>query len=272
MMTYSVQEINAFASFAERLADAAAKETLLRFRTGSTIFNKAGPWFDPVTDADREAERRQRELIGRFYPTHGIIGEEFGQSKGESGLDWVLDPVDGTRAFICGTPTWATLIALESEGQPVVGLIDQPFTGERWIASNGSIIYRHKETQKSASTSGLTDLSKARISTTDPRKSAYFSAREADLFEHIAHAARVARFSMDAYAYALLAIGQLDVVVETGLQHYDYAALRLVVENAGGIITNWSGEPLGTDGRGEIIASATAELHAAVLAIISDHG
>jgi myo-inositol-1(or 4)-monophosphatase len=259
------EEMKQYIAFAERLADAASKETLPRFRKGAQVFNKAGIWFDPVTDADREGERAQRRLIEAAFPKHGIIGEEFGKLREDADLRWVLDPVDGTRAFVCGVASWATLIALEKHGEPILGLIDQPFTQERWIGAEGRTIYRHGAAKTDATSSGVTKISKARLSTTDPRKTAYFTSDEAAAFERVAAKAQVCRFSLDAYAYALLAIGELDLVIESGLKHHDFAALVPVVRAAGGVITNWRGEALGSDDRGAVVAAATPDLHAAAL-------
>jgi len=267
-MSLSQSDSHTFAAFADTLAQVARAQTLPRFRNNSTIFNKAGPQFDPVTDADREAERVIREMIGAVYPAHGIIGEEFGSVNSEEALRWVLDPVDGTRAFVCGMPTWTTLIALECEKFPVVGLIDQPYTDERWLARDGETYFRHGEKEIRCSTSGLEDLQKARIATTDPSPMAYFTEKEAAAFDRLSQITRLARYSMDAYAYGLLAIGEFDLVVEAGLQHHDYAALRPVVEGAGGVMTNWNGEPVGSDDRGEALAAATPELHAAALEVL----
>ncbi|MFC2951812.1 inositol monophosphatase family protein [Marinicaulis aureus] len=272
-MVFSPEELKEFTGFASRLADAARAETLPRFRKGTTIFNKAGPWFDPVTDADREAERALRRMIEKIYPGHGVLGEEFAETKAE-GPDsgnwrWVLDPVDGTRAFMCGTTSWATLIALEHDGAPVLGLIDQPFTDERWIGANGQTFYTNGGETAAAKTSGLTEIAKARLSTTDPLATGYFSDEEAKAFARVAKAARVARYSLDAYAYGLLAIGELDIVIESGLQRYDYAALIPVVEGAGGVITNWRGEAPGDDEKGELIAAASPELHRAALELLA---
>lgn len=256
-----------------RLADLARAETLPRFRNGADVTDKTGAAsdleFDPVTDADREGERVIRDLIAKTYPDHGVIGEEFGETKGDAPWRWVLDPVDGTRAFVCGAATWTTLIALEHEGAPMLGLIDQPFTKERWLASNGKTVFQRGGEARTCRTSGVTDLARARISTTDPRPESYFGEGPARVFARLAAASRVARFSMDAYAYALLALGELDVVAENSLQLHDYAALAPVVEGAGGVITNWSGAPLGSDGRGEALAAATPELHAAALAALA---
>lgn len=272
-MSFSGQDISEFEAFASRLADAARRQTLPRFRNAAAVFDKAGDKpekdFDPVTDADREAERVQRELIAKIYPGHGVIGEEFGETKGEGPWRWVLDPVDGTRAFVCGIASWATLIALEHQEKPVLGVIDQPFTDERWIAAGGKTLFRRGDFSGLCRTSGVVDLAAARISTTDPRPTGYFTEREADAFARLSQAARLARFSMDAYAYGLLALGEIDLVVETSLKHHDYAALAPVVEGAGGVMTNWRGEPLGSDDRGETVAAATPELHAAAVKILA---
>ena len=276
-MSFSENELSEYARFAARLADAARAETLPRFRSGAAIVDKAerAPElrFDPVTDADREAERVIRAAIEGVYPHHGVLGEEFGERAGE-GPDagrwrWVLDPVDGTRAFMCGIASWATLIALEHDGAPALGLIDQPFTDERWIGAGGRTFYAVRGETREAKTSGLTDLSKARISTTDPLPTAYFSDAQAAAFARVAQAARVARYSLDAYAYGLLAIGEIDIVIESALKRHDYAALLPVIEGAGGVVTNWRGDAPGTDDEGELIAAATPELHAAALKLLA---
>jgi myo-inositol-1(or 4)-monophosphatase len=255
-----------FAAFAARLADAARAETLPRFRANAAVHNKAGMLFDPVTDADREAERAIRRMIGAIYPRHGIIGEEFGKENAGAEWRWVLDPVDGTRAFICGVASWATLIALERNGAPALSVIDQPFTDERWTGRPGATEYARAGARRSCRTSGLQDLSRARIVTTDPRKEGYFTREEAEAFARVAAKSRVARFSLDAYAYGLLALGEVDLVMEASLNHHDYAALIPVVEGAGGVITGWKGESVYESERGRVLAAASAELHGAALA------
>ncbi len=264
-MVFSENELSQFTAFAERLADAARAQTLPRFRSGAVIFDKEGPSFDPVTDADREAELALRRLIESEYPAHGVLGEEFGETKCSGPWRWVLDPVDGTRAFMCGAPSWTTLIALEYDGEPVLGVIDQPFTDERWVGSRGRTLYRRGDASKMATTSGLRDLAKARLSTTDPQAGECFSEEEAAAFARLAQSSRVARFSLDAYAYGLLAIGELDLVMESALKRYDYAALVPLIKGAGGAVSNWKGEAAGSDERGELIAAATPELLAAAL-------
>lgn len=268
-MSFSPDDLKNFTDFAHRLADAARGQTLSRFRSSAAVFNKAGPWYDPVTDADREAERVIAEMVAKVYPKHGLIGEEFGERPGDGPFRWVVDPVDGTRAFVCGCPSWATLIALEHDGAPVLGLIDQPYTEERWVGVDGSARFYRAGTAQDLKTSGLTDISKARISTTDPRIDGYMGERAVEAFAKLSAAARLARFSLDAYAYGLLALGELDIVAETSLQLHDYAALAPVVTGAGGVMTNWAGDPVGADDRGEVLASATPELHEAALALLT---
>lgn len=260
---------SALCAFAERLAQAAAAETLPRFRAGLAIDNKAAGGFDPVTEADREAERVQRELITRAHPEHGIVGEEWGVQHPSAQLRWVLDPIDGTRAFICGVPSWTTLVALERERTPLVSVIDQPYTGERWIGRPGHTEFRGPAGTVAARTSGCTELSSARLSTTDPRTAGYFTPAEAAAFERLGRATAVARFSLDAYAYALLAIGQLDLVVESGLALYDYAALAPVLWGAGGVITDWRGSPFSAESGGHTLAAATPELHRAAMKVLA---
>ena len=257
-----------FAVFAGRLADAARNETLPRFRAGAQIFNKAGALFDPVTDADREAERALRRMIAAVYPRHGVIGEEFGAERADAEFRWVIDPVDGTRAFMCGAATWATLIALERDGVATLGVIDQPFTDERWTGTPAGARYRRGAVERECRTSGLVDISRARLSTTDPRREAYFSGGEAAAFAALASKCQVARFSLDAYAYGLLALGEIDLVVEASLKRHDYSALAPVVCGAGGVITGWRGEPLGECASGRVIAAATPELHAAAIELL----
>ena len=265
----SSDDLDGFLDFAHELADLASRETVPRFRTQLDVANKVAADFDPVTDADREAERVIRARIEQRFAQHGIFGEEFGETVGDGRHRWVLDPVDGTRSFICGAPTWTTLIALEIEGTPRVGVIDQPYTGERWVGTDARTRYFRDGVQRTLMTSGCVKLEEARVSTTDPRPGSIFGEVEAAAFSRVAQACRLARFSMDAYAYALLASGQLDLVVEAGLQHYDYAALAPVVRGAGGVVSNWAGGEFDATTGGHLLASASPELHAAAMAILT---
>lgn len=246
-----------FLAFAHRLADAARAETLPRFRTGLAADNKlVGSGFDPVTAADREAERAMRALIEAEHPDHGIQGEEFPERPAQGPFCWSLDPVDGTRAFICGLPSWTTLIALLRDGQPVIGIIDAAPMGERYAADLGGAI--------AATTSGCTDLGAARFSTTDPF---LFSADEHPRVERVRRAAMTARFGLDAYGYAMIAAGHLDLVVESGLKPHDYNALVPVVRAAGGWIGDWEGGEDFTWGR--VVAAATRALYDEAVALLA---
>lgn len=270
-------ELEDFTAFARELALRARVETLPRFRQALDIDNKLEEAFDPVTEADREAEKVIRTLIEKRYPDHGILGEEFGEKEAESPYRWVLDPVDGTRAFICGVPSWTTLIALEEEGAARVGVIDQPWLGEMFVGGAGGACLIKGPERRRIAVSGETALAQARLSTTDPRAGECFSGEEAGLFNRLSEKVRVTRFGLDACAYALLAHGQFDLVAEAGLQRYDAAALIPVIEQAGGVASDWAGEkigpafekPLSEGGQGgRFIAAASKELHAAALEIL----
>ena len=250
-----------FLDFAHRLADAARGETMARWASGCAVEAKDGPFdFDPVTEADREGERAMREKIEANWPDHGIAGEEFGEKQGAGRFVWSLDPVDGTRSFICGLPSWTTLIALLEDGRPVIGIIDAPALGERYAAAVGSGALRAASGETALRTSGCTRLAEARLSTTDP-----FILGEAGLeaFDRLRRATRTARYGLDAYGYARLAAGSLDLVVEACLQPHDYNALVPVVVAAGGMIGNWKG---GRDlSQGRIIAAASEQLFEAAV-------
>lgn len=259
-------EINELTTFAGTLADAAAKVTLPHFRSGLSVDNKRGEFtFDPVTAADRDAEEVIRDLISKAYPAHGVLGEEHGRIEGSSELYWVIDPIDGTRSFISGVPLWGTLIALNDGTKPVVGMMDQPYTSERFIGRPGfsELVNRHGRTTLKTST--CTSLDDALLGNTDPAMFRDDAKRAA--FREISSRVKLRRFGGDCYFYALLAAGTLDLVIESSLQPYDIQALIPIIENAGGIVTSWTGgDPqMG----GDVVAAATPELHQAALAILS---
>ncbi|HEX8364035.1 MAG TPA: inositol monophosphatase family protein [Allosphingosinicella sp.] len=243
-------------AFAHRLADAARGETLPRWETGCAVDGKESAFdFDPVTDADREGERVMRALIEAEYPDHGVAGEEFPNRPARGPYVWSLDPVDGTRSFICRLPTWVTLIALLEQGRPVLGLIDAPCLGERFAAALGEGLFHAASGAFRLRASGCTELSEARLTTSEP-----FILGDAGLegFCRLRRAARTTRYGLDGYAYGRLAAGSLDLVVECCLKPHDYQALVPVVEAAGGVIGNWAG---GADlSAGQIIAAATPAL------------
>ncbi|WP_179380135.1 histidinol-phosphatase [Jannaschia marina] len=247
---------------ANAMADAARVVTLKHFRTALAVDTKSAE-FDPVTRADREAEAAMREILRARCPDDGILGEEAAAIEGTSGLTWVLDPIDGTRGFISGTPTWGVLIALRDAHGPLYGLIDQPFIGERFEGTAEGATYRRGDTVRPIRTRGTTALCDATIFTTFPEVG---TPAERNAFARVAGACRLTRYGMDCYAYALLAAGQIDLVVEAGLQPYDIAAPVALVTAAGGVVTDWQGGPA-HDG-GTCVAAATPELHAAALALL----
>jgi histidinol phosphatase-like enzyme (inositol monophosphatase family) len=248
-------------AFANRLADAAGAVIRPHFRTLVEVTDKGGAAFDPVTEADREAEAVMRELIRRERPHDAILGEEHGLQPGTSGLTWVLDPIDGTRAFITGQPLWGTLIALEAGGERLLGIIDQPVLRERFVGYEGRSELHSASGVAALRTRDCESLAQAVVSTTHPWS--YFSQDERGRFERIARAARMSRFGGDCYAYGLLAAGHIDIIVEAQLKHWDVAALIPVIENAGGIVTDWNGNDV-RDG-GQMIAAGDARVHAEVL-------
>ena len=245
--------------FAElsRLARAAIQPELDR---GLGCHNKASSGFDPVTEADRAAERALRAAIEARFPEHGIWGEEYGMVRPEATIRWSLDPVDGTRALICGLPSWAVLVGLIEDGRHVAGMIDLPALDELLVAVDGQTL-RNDATVR---TSGCVGLAAARLSTTDPN---LFVGEEYEVFERVRLACRVTRFGLDAMAYARVATGGIDLVIENGLQPHDYDALIAVVRGAGGHIGDWDG---GDDfSRGRIVAAATGELYRRAVELLS---
>ncbi len=228
-------------SFADTLADAARAAILPYFRAQVAVENKSTSAFDPVTPADRAAEAAMRALIEERYPSHGILGEEDAPRAVESGLCWVLDPIDGTRAFVAGLPLWGTLIALVEDGEPVLGIIDQGFSGERFRGYPGGADLCDTRGRRPLSVRACERLADAVLSTTDPR---LFQGSEADAFTQLSAEARITRFGCDCYAYAMVALGSIDLVVESGLAPWDVAALIPVVEGAGGSVRNFRGERL----------------------------
>ena len=222
---------------AGRLADAAWQAISPHFRAGIAADNKAGASgpYDPVTIADKAGEEAIRAILAVERPDDGIDGEEFGRSQGASGWTWLLDPIDGTRAFLAGLPVWTTLIALaDPDGNPVLGLIDQPVLGERYVGAPGEAFL-----QTPLKVSGCTDLRQAVIATTDPF---IMTPAEQGAWTHLRHTARITRYGLDAYAYGRLAAGTIDLVCETGLQPHDVAALVPIVRGAGGIARDWRGQ------------------------------
>lgn len=252
-------------ALAHRMADAARAAILPFFRRpGLTAENKHSAGFDPVTAADRAAEVAMRELLAQHRPADGIVGEEFGVTAGTSGRHWVLDPIDGTRGFLAGTPTWGVLIALNLGAAPILGVIDQPFTGERFTGGPGMAEVTGPLGTMPLRTRATARLDAAILFTTFPEVG---TAEERAGFEAVARQVQLTRYGMDCYAYALLAAGQIDLVIEAGLNAYDIQAPIAVIEAAGGLVTDWRGGPAYEGGR--VLAAANATLHAAVLEVLA---
>lgn len=247
-----------------RAADAAAEKTLPLFRTNLGVDNKLAAGFDPVTEADRSAETAIRAVIAGAFPDHAIIGEEWGNS-GDSPFTWIIDPVDGTRAFITGAPVWGTLIGFAHNGVAIAGLMSQPFIGETFLAMPGVASYRRAGTEHAIRTSGQTELAASRVFTTTP--SLFRTPALLAKWQAIESATRLQRFGLDCYGYALLAAGHADIVIEPSLNTYDIAALVPIIRQAGGAIACWDGsEPTGG---GDVVAAASPELLDKALALIN---
>ncbi len=242
------------------LSDAARAAIKGALAAGLTPENKAASGFDPVTEADRAAERALRAAIEQAFPDHGIWGEEYGMTRGDASVRWSLDPVDGTRALVCGLPSWAVLVGLIEDGRHVAGMIDLPAVDERLIAVDGVTLRNGAPT----TTSGCRSVGQARWSTTDPF---LFDGVEAEAIARVREAVRLARYGLDAMAYARVASGDIDLVIESGLQPHDIDALVAVVRGAGGTFGDWQG---GEDfGGGRVIAAASRALYDEAVALLT---
>jgi inositol-phosphate phosphatase / L-galactose 1-phosphate phosphatase / histidinol-phosphatase len=245
-------------AFAHELADRAGEVLRRHYRTPIGVDYKADE--SPVTAADREAERVMRDLIRSRFPEHGIEGEEFASEHGEAELVWNLDPIDGTKAFVVGRPTFGTLISLLHRGRPVLGIIDQCISHERWVGVLGE---PSTHNDAAIQVRPCPDLSHAVLSTTSPE--IFRTEAEQAAFARIAQAVRFAVYGGDCYAYGLLAMGFADLVVEADLDLHDFAALVPVIEGAGGVITDWQGRALGPGSDGRVVAAGDRRVHAQAL-------
>lgn len=261
-----------FAGFVDDLATASGKAILPFFRTSLVADDKGGRsgGFDPVTEADKAGESAMRHLIKRAFPSHGIVGEEYGAERADAEYVWVLDPIDGTRAFISGLPTWGTLIGLARNGRPCYGLMHQPFTGERFFGDGGRATYRGPipgggTGERRLRTRRCASLAEATLSSTSPRNFAEAAQRAA--FERVEAAVRHVRFGFDCYAYCMIAAGHVDLVIEAGLEPYDIVALIPIIEGAGGIVTSWDGGDPSQGGA--IVAAGDKRVHAQALALLA---
>jgi histidinol phosphatase-like enzyme (inositol monophosphatase family) len=265
MTAFTTAEIDDIVATAAELAEAARVATLAHFRSDDLLADtKETHRFDPVTVADRLSEERMRAILARRRPADGILGEEFAPVQGTSGLTWVLDPIDGTRGYLSGTPTWGVLISVRDETGPIYGLIDQPYIKERFEGGLGRAQVTGPMGQRALRCRPARALSDAILFTTFPEVG---TAEEGAAFRRVATQARLVRYGMDCYAYALIAAGQIDLVIEAGLQAYDVQAPIAVIEAAGGVMTDWQGKPC-HDG-GQVLAAANPEIHAAALALLN---
>ena len=252
-----------FLEFAELTARAAGKAILPHFRASLDVADKGGArGYDPVTVADRAAERVIRTRIKQAYPDHGIRGEELGRREGVSSYTWVVDPIDGTRSFILGLMHWATLIALNHGGRVVAGVAHQPYIGESFVAVAGGMAeWRRGRERRRLRTRRCRSLAAAVLACTDPKM--FTTARERAAFRRVSDRVRLTRWGGDCYAYCLLAMGLIDVVIESSLQAYDIQALIPIVEGAGGVVTAWDGQ--GCEEGGSVVACGDPLLHRTVL-------
>ena len=260
-----MNEAGRYEALAQRLADAAGAIIRPYFRADLNIETKADE--SPVTIADREAEQAMRAIIEAECPEHGIRGEEFPFKPGAGEWHWILDPIDGTKLFITGIPLFGTLIALAHNGKPVIGVVDQPVNGERWTGTmDGGATFNGAAIK----TNGRDNLAGAKLFTTSLYE---YHADQAQAFERLSAATALTRQGTDCYAFAMLAMGFVDIVTETNLNEWDMAAHIPIIENAGGVVSDWQGQPLRFDGQIKIetaIAAANPTLHAQALAVLQD--
>jgi myo-inositol-1(or 4)-monophosphatase len=252
-----------FVTFVDELARVSGETILPFFRTSLSVENKKAGGFDPVTAADRAAENAMRALIRKNFPSHGIMGEEYGNENSDAEYVWSLDPIDGTKSFINGMPTWGTLIGLLRFGEPVFGLMHQPFTGERFSGDGGAARYRGPSGPRDLRVRACASLSEALLQTTSPL---LMSAADRAAFERVEAKAKLSRYGGDCYAYCMLASGQTDLVIETELKPYDILPLIPIIAGAGGIVTTWDNRSPLQGGR--IVAAGDWRVHAAALEML----
>jgi myo-inositol-1(or 4)-monophosphatase len=253
-----------FAAFIDELAAVSGETIRPFFRTALGVENKsASGGFDPVTAADRAAEAAMRTLIKRTFPEHGILGEEFDAERPDAEYVWVLDPIDGTKSFICGMPAWGTLIALTRRGEPIYGLMHQPFTGEHFSGDGSAASYRGPAGDRALRARPCAEISDAVLLTTSPL---LMGDADREAFGRIEEAVRLSRYGGDCYAYCMLAAGHVDLVIETELKPYDVLPLIPIIEGAGGVITTWENDRPHAGGR--IIAAGDRRVHATAMEML----
>jgi inositol-phosphate phosphatase/L-galactose 1-phosphate phosphatase/histidinol-phosphatase len=256
------RDLQPYIDLADRIADACRPILRRNYRRKIDITVKADS--SPVTEADREAERAARQLIARELPEHGIYGEEFGPERADAEHVWIIDPLDGTRAFVTGRPTFGTVIALLEKGSPILGLIDMPVLGDRWLGTVGSATTLNGEPVRARR---CPELGAAYLSTTSPAM--FDTPDKLAGFEALRSRVRSTTYGGDCYQYGMVATGFLDLVVECGLVEYDYLGLAPIVEGAGGVITDWRGAKLRMGSGDRVIAGGDPELHRQALSLLS---
>ena len=256
----SAVKLDAYLALANALADAAGAAIRPYFRTALTVDDKAD--LSPVTAADRAAELAMRQLIAAHFPTHGIIGEEYGPEREDADFVWVLDPIDGTKSFISGVPLFGTLIALAQNGRPILGIIDQPISRERWVGAAGRASTHNGRPVYCRACLGI---AAATVFATTPEM---FHGADSAAFARVSAAAKLTRFGADCYAYGLVALGFVDAVIEASLKPYDFSAMLPIIEGAGGIATDWQGAPLGLLSDGRVLTAGDKRTHSDALDLL----
>jgi inositol-phosphate phosphatase/L-galactose 1-phosphate phosphatase/histidinol-phosphatase len=256
-----VVELDRYLALATLLADAAGEAIRPYFRQPLAVDDK--PDLSPVTIADRAAETAMRRLIAQRFPAHGIFGEEFGREREGAEFTWVLDPIDGTKSFISGVPLFGTLIALAHQGRPILGIIDQPISRERWIGAAGRATTFNGAPVR---TRPCPALAGATVFSTSPDM---FRGGDAAAHARVGAAAKLVRFGADCYAYGLLALGCIDLVIEASLKPYDFSAMLPIVEGAGGIATDWRGAPLTLASDGRVLVAGDRRAHLEALSLLA---
>lgn len=253
-----------FDAFVHQLATVSGEAILPFFRTALGVEDKSrGRAYDPVTEADRAAEQAMRKLIRETFPAHGIIGEEFDNVAPDATYVWALDPIDGTKSFISGLPAWGTLIGLMKEGEPVYGMMHQPFIGERFFGDGGAARYRGPAGERLLQVRDCARIEDALLYTTSPR---LMAPADRAAFEVVEERARLSRYGGDCYAYCMVAAGLIDLVIETELHDHDVIALVPVIEGAGGIVTSWEGTSPVKGGR--VVAAGSRAVHEQALKLL----
>ena len=254
-----------FTAFVEQLASVSGETILPFFRTSLGVDDKGERGrFDPVTAADRAAEQAMRSLIKRSFPEHGIIGEEFGNERADAEYVWVLDPIDGTKSFISGMPVWGTLIALTRLGEPVFGMMHQPFIQEMFSGDGGAARYRGPSGSRDLHVRPCASLADAILFTTSPL---LMNETDRATFTSVEKTVKLSRYGGDCYAYCMLAAGHIDLVIETELKPYDILPLIPIITGAGGVVTSWDGGPAALGGR--VIVAGDKRVHEAALKLLS---